>query len=74
MRLPLGGPYRPKAQLYRDAAGTEWWVVRLWEIDRAVPRRVSTDELRAFARGNRLAGLLDAIDALVVRADARRGR
>lgn len=70
VRLPLGGPYRPKARLYRDAGGREWWVVRLWEVDRAEARTVSTDELRAFARGNRLEHLLAEIEALVARGRA----
>jgi hypothetical protein len=66
--LPLAGPYRPHARLYRLSDGRLLWHVRLWEVDRAVPHVVSTDALRTFARLNRLPGLEAAIDALVRRA------
>ncbi len=68
LRIPLGGPYRPLAHLYEGPDGTLWWTVRLWEIDRACPRVVSTGALVAFARANRLPGLERAVASLVERA------
>jgi len=68
VRLPLAGPYRPRARLYRYPDGRLVWLVRLWEVDRAVPRLVSTEVLREFARRNRLPGVRAEIDALVERA------
>jgi hypothetical protein len=70
LRLPIAGPYRPWARLYRLPDGRLTWTVRLWEVDRATVRRVDTEVLRAFARANRLTELLDAIEALVRRAEA----
>jgi len=70
LRLPIAGPYRPWARLYRLPGGRLVWTVRLWEVDRATVRWVATDELRAFARANRLPALLDAIETLVRRAAA----
>ncbi len=71
LRLPIAGPYRPWARLYRLPDGRLLWRVRLWEVDRAVARTVETEVLRTFARENRLPALLAAIDALVGRARAR---
>jgi hypothetical protein len=68
VRLPLGGPYLPRARLYQLPDGRLLWRVRLWEVDRAVPRVVSTHVLRTFARVNRLPGLEAEIAALVQRA------
>ena len=62
VRLPLGGPYRPRARLYRRCDGTLEWVVRLWEVDRAVARTVPTEHLLAFARLNGLRALEREID------------
>jgi len=70
LRLPLAGPYRPRARLYRYPDGRLLWLVRLWENDRAVPHLVSTAVLHEFARVNHLARLLTEIDALVDRATA----
>lgn len=68
VRLPIAGPYCPRARLYRYPDGRLLWLVRLWEVDRAVPHLVSTDVLRTFARVNGLAGLRAEVDALVERA------
>lgn len=68
LRIPLGGPYRPWATLYRFPDGRLLWHLRLWEGTRAVPRLVSTNVLRQFARINGLPALGRAIDEL-----ARRG-
>jgi len=70
LRLPLAGPYRPRARLYRYPDGRLLWLVRLWENDRAVPHLVSTAVLHEFARVNHLARLRTEIDALVDRATA----
>ena len=71
LRLPIAGPYRPRARLYRYPDGRLVWLVRLWEYDHAVPHLVSTDVLREFARRNRLSCLRSEVDALVERASAR---
>jgi hypothetical protein len=70
LRLPIAGPYRPMARLYRTSDGELRWRVRLWETDRVVVRHVDTDVLRTFARVNGLRALADEIEAVV--ADARR--
>lgn len=70
VRLPLAGPYRPRARLYRLPSGDLVWVVRLWERDRAVGRVVRTETLRTYADASRLPALRRAIDAVVARADA----
>lgn len=64
LRLPLAGPYRPWATLYRHPDGRAFWVVRLWEVDHAVRRVYSTATLRAWARGQGLTALLAEVDAL----------
>jgi hypothetical protein len=71
VRLPIAGPYRPRARLYRYPDGRLLWLVRLWEGDRAVPHLVPSAVLREFARINGLARLRAEVDALVERA--RRG-
>lgn len=68
LRLPIAGPYRPRARLYRYPDGRLLWLVRLWEVDRPVPHLVSTEAIREFARWNRLPRLRSEIDALVERA------
>ncbi len=68
VRLPLAGPYRPRARLYRGPDGRLLWRVRLWEYDRPVRHLLSTSALRAFARANGLTALEAAIDDLVARA------
>jgi hypothetical protein len=65
LRLPLAGPYRPWATLYRYPDGRTYWVVRLWEVDRPVRRVYTTATVRAWASGQGLCALLAAIDALV---------
>ena len=74
VRLPIAGPYRPRARLYRYPDGRLVWLVRLWNVDRAVPRLVSTAVLREYARANRLALLRSEIDLLVEKARTRRDR
>lgn len=70
LRLPIAGPYRPRARLYRYPDGRLLWLVRLWEYDRPVSHLVSTTVLREFARVNGLATLRSEIDELVDRATA----
>jgi hypothetical protein len=74
LRLPIAGPYRPRARLYLFPDGRLLWHVRLWEHDRAVSHLVRTETLRTFARVNRLPATRAEIDALVQRAlaEARR--
>ncbi|MGA8665205.1 MAG: hypothetical protein WB809_09150 [Thermoplasmata archaeon] len=75
MRLPLAGPYRPRARLFRMPDGRLLWTVRLWEYDRAVTHAVSTDVLRRFARVNGLSRLAGEVEELVARVLAEtRGR
>ncbi|HXQ48705.1 MAG TPA: hypothetical protein VN842_02860 [Thermoplasmata archaeon] len=62
VRLPLGGPYRPKAVAYRLPDGRIVWCVRLWEVDRAVRRCVSSATIRQFCRMNRLPGVEGEVD------------
>jgi len=71
LRLPIAGPYRPRARLYRYPDGRLLWLVRLWESDRAVPHLVSTAVLREFARVNRLPEVRAEVDALVEAAIER---
>jgi len=70
LRLPLAGPYRPRARLYLLPDGRLEWVVRLWDVDRPVAGTYSTATLRRFARANQLVALEGEIDALVRRAQA----
>jgi len=65
VRLPIAGPYRPVARLFRFPNGRLLWHVRLWEYDRAVPHIVSTTTLIAFARRNGLRSLELEIARLV---------
>ncbi len=69
VRLPIAGPYCPRARLYRYPDGRLLWLVRLWEHDRAVPHVVSSWVLREFARVNGLARLRVELDALEERAN-----
>ncbi|MGP8072491.1 MAG: hypothetical protein ACLPZM_05115 [Thermoplasmata archaeon] len=68
VRLPLTGPYCPRARLFRLPDGRLLWQVRLWEYDRAVPHLVPTDVLRTFARVNGLENLANEVEVLVSRA------
>ena len=68
LRLPIAGPYCPRARLYRYPDGRLLWLVRLWEYDRPVPHLVSTATLREFARVNRLPRVRAEVDALVDQA------
>jgi hypothetical protein len=70
VRLPIAGPYRPVARLYRFPDGRLLWHVRLWEHDRAVPHLVPTRVLRTFAQVNGLPSLDREIRHLV--REARR--
>jgi len=65
VRVPLAGPYRPWATLYRLPDGRLVWCLRCWEVDRALVRCVSTDVLRTFAELNRLPTLRGELDRLV---------
>lgn len=68
LRLPLAGPYAPRARLLRFPDGRLLWRVRLWEYDHPVSHVVGTETLRAFARCNGLARLGQEIETLVARA------
>lgn len=65
VRLPIAGPYRPVARLFRFPDGRLLWHLQLWEYDHAVPHIVGTEVLIAFARANRLPALEQEIDRLV---------
>lgn len=69
VRVPIAGPYRPWARLYRLPDQRRVWVVRLWDRHHAVRRLVSTAVLLEFARLNQLPGL-----AVRIRWLDRRGR
>lgn len=73
VRLPVALHYRPWATLYVLPDGRRWWIVRLWEVDRPVPRRVSTATLLAYARRNGLHETASAICAIAERAAGLRG-
>lgn len=68
LRLPLAGPYRPWATLYRFPDGRTLWVVRLWDVDRAVRRVYATATVRQWAARQGLVSLVAEVDALL--ADA----
>jgi hypothetical protein len=70
--LPIAGPYRPWARLYRLPDGRLGWTVRLWDTDRADLRWVDTEALRTFAAVNRLPSVRTGIDALLERAGKER--
>jgi hypothetical protein len=74
VRLPLAGPYRPRARLYLYPDGRLLWYVRLWDTDRAVPHLVRTSTLVGFARANGLRATLAEVERLDARgrAEARR--
>jgi hypothetical protein len=65
VRVPIAGPYRPVARLYRFPDGRLLWHLRLWEVDRAVPHLVPTSVLLGFARQNRLPALALEVRRLV---------
>lgn len=69
LRIPIAGPYRPWARLYRLPDRRLVWVVRLWDRDRAARHVTTTATLLAFARLNHLPGL-----AARIRWLDRRGR
>lgn len=64
VRVPIAGPYRPWARLYRLPDGRHLWTVHLWNVDRVVRRVTSTALLVHFARVNRLPELESAVRAL----------
>ncbi|MGI0130110.1 MAG: hypothetical protein ACREEC_08195 [Thermoplasmata archaeon] len=74
LRLPIAGPYRPRARLYLFPDGRLLWLVRLWESDHAVPHLVRTATLRAFARVNRLPAVLVEVESLDRRGRKEAGR
>lgn len=65
VRLPIAGPYRPWARIYRCDDGSLVGTVRLWYVDRPLLCQVDADVLRTFARVNRLRELASAIDYLL---------
>jgi hypothetical protein len=74
IRLPLGGPYRPRARLVRLPSGELRWLVRLWQIDRPVAQLLPTHVVRAFAERSGLPELLRAIDAALASAASEADR
>ncbi len=68
VRIPLAGPYRPRATLYRFPDGRLLWTIRLWEENNVRCRVVGTGVLLEFARVNRLLKLRAELEALVPRA------
>jgi hypothetical protein len=74
LRVPLAGPYRPWAVLFRMPDGRLLWSVRLWEVDHVERRLFSTNVLRAYADRSGLARLRSEIDDLVAGAVGRDGR
>jgi hypothetical protein len=65
VRIPIAGPYHPRATLYRFPDGRLLWTLRLWEEDRVVPRVFASSVLLAFARLNRLPRLEAELNALL---------
>jgi hypothetical protein len=74
VRLPIAGPYRPRARLYLFPDGRTVWIVRLWEYDRAVAHALGTPALRGYAHRNGLAALAAEVDRLAARARAEARR
>ena len=74
LRVPLAGPYYPRATLFRMPDGRLLWSVRLWEGDHVERRLFSTVVLRAFADRSGLSRLRSEIDDLVAQAVGRGGR
>jgi hypothetical protein len=74
LRIPIAGPYRPRARLYLFPDGRTTWVVRLWEYDRPVVHTMGSEVLREYARRNGLAELRAEIDRLTARARAEARR
>ncbi|MGI0132647.1 MAG: hypothetical protein ACREDK_06105 [Thermoplasmata archaeon] len=68
VRIPIALTVRPWATLYALPDGRRWWIVRLWEVDRPVPRVLTTTQLLVFARCSGLVEVTRAIDDLVERA------
>lgn len=64
VRVPIAGPYRPWATLYRLPDGRALWELRLWEDGRPVRVAVPSATLRGYARRNRLDRLAAEIEAL----------
>jgi hypothetical protein len=69
VRVPIAGPYRPWARLYRLPDLRLVWVIRLWEHHSAVRRLTSTGTLLEYARIHRMPKLAVRIQSL-----QRRGR
>ncbi|MFZ0830857.1 MAG: hypothetical protein WCB18_07075 [Thermoplasmata archaeon] len=67
VRVPIAGPYRPWARLYRLPDLRLVWTVRLWDRTRAVRRVTSTPVLLEFARVNRLPTLASRVRSLDLR-------
>ena len=67
VRVPIAGPYRPWARLYRLPDLRRVWIVRLWDRTRAVRRVTSTAALLEFARVNQLPALAARVRSLDLR-------
>lgn len=67
VRVPLAGPYRPWATLYRMPDGRAIWVIRLWEYGRPVRHAVGTATLLTYARASGLTALAAEVEALAGR-------
>jgi hypothetical protein len=74
VRIPLAGPYRPRARLYLFPDGRLLWQLRLWQVDRPVAHLLRPEVLRAYARRSGLAVVVAELDALVERAHAESRR
>jgi hypothetical protein len=64
VRIPIAGPYRPWARLYRLPDLRLVWIVRLWDRTRAVRRVTSTSALLEFAQVNGLWELATRVRSL----------
>ena len=70
VRVPIAGPYLPRATLYQFPDGRLLWTLRLWEEDRVVRRVFATSDLLRYARLNLLASLEAELEAVISRATA----
>ncbi|MFZ0891058.1 MAG: hypothetical protein WB778_08865 [Thermoplasmata archaeon] len=68
VRIPLAGPYHPRATLFRFPDGRLLWTLRLWEEDRVVRRVFASSVLLRFAHLNGLASLESDLEALLSEA------
>ncbi len=72
VRVPIAGPYCPRAHLLLLPDGRLLWWVRFWERDGPVPHLVPTHRLLRYARESRLVDLERDVVALVRSVGDRR--